>query len=83
MPAPGINVEFATMFLAVVDSGEVPEAAGAADETEDTRPLCVDIDAALAALGGGKLHNGYLIMGLQWLALNRHRISAIVAGEGG
>jgi ADP-ribose pyrophosphatase len=81
MPAPGINDELATMFLAVVDSMKVPESAGAATETEDTRPLRVDIDAALAALTESKLHNGYLIIALQWLALNRHRIGAIVAGE--
>ncbi len=74
MPAPGINDEFATMFLAIVDSTTVPERAGAATETEDTRPLRVDIDAALAALTESKLHNGYLIIALQWLALNRHRI---------
>jgi ADP-ribose diphosphatase len=83
MPAPGINDEFATMFLAIVDSGKVPERAGAAAETEETQPLCVDVDAALAALAAGQLHNGYLIIGLQWLALNRHRIGAILAGDDG
>jgi len=36
---------------------------------------------ALAALADGRLHNGYLIMALQWLALNRHRIGAFAAGE--
>jgi len=69
------------MFLGIVDSTRVPERAGAADESEDTRPLCVDIDVALAALADGRLHNGYLIMALQWLALNRHRIGAFAAGE--
>jgi ADP-ribose pyrophosphatase len=81
MPAPGINDEFATMFLAIVDSAEVPDRAGAAGESEDTHPMCIDIDAALAALSAGKLHNGYLIIGLQWLALNRQRIDAIAAGR--
>src|SRR5262249_15842465 len=59
---------------------KVPERAGAAHESEDTQPLCVDIDVALAALADGRLHNGYLIMALQWLALNRHRIGAFAAG---
>jgi hypothetical protein len=36
---------------------------------------------ALAALADGRLHNGYLIMALQWLALNRQRIGAFAAGE--
>jgi len=81
MPAPGINDEFATMFLAIVDASAVPERAGATTETEDTRPLRVDVGAALTALASGRLHNGYLIIGLQWLALNRHRIDAIIAGR--
>jgi ADP-ribose pyrophosphatase len=83
MPAPGINDEFASMFLAIVDAGAVPERAGAASETEDTQPLCVDVEAALAALAAGRLHNGYLLIGLQWLALNRHRINGIIAGGDG
>ena len=81
LPAPGVNDEYTAMFLGIVDSTRVPERAGAAHESEDTRPLCVDIDMALAALADGRLHNGYLIMALQWLALNRHRIGAFAAGE--
>jgi ADP-ribose pyrophosphatase len=81
MPAPGSNDEHATMFLAVVDAARVPERGGAAHESEDTRPFCVDVDTALAALGEGRVHNGYLILALQWLALNRHRVGVIAAGE--
>jgi ADP-ribose pyrophosphatase len=83
MPAPGINEEYTTMFLAIVDSTTVPERAGAAHEHEETRPLCVAIEAALAALNAGQMHNGYLIIALQWLALNRHRIAKIAAGDKG
>src|SRR5262245_18686676 len=83
IPAPGSNAELATMFLAIVDAGAVPERAGAATETEDTRPLCVDVEAALTSLAAGRLHNGYLIIGLQWLALNRHRIDAIITDRDG
>jgi ADP-ribose pyrophosphatase len=81
LPAPGINDEYATMFLAIVDSSRVPERGGAAHESEDTQPLRVDIDAALASLASGQLHNGYLILALQWLALNRHRIGELATGE--
>jgi hypothetical protein len=38
----------------------------------------VPIDAALVALAGGALHNGPLIVTLQWLALNRAHLGEIV-----
>ena len=50
-----------------------------ATENENDRPIAVPIDEALAALERGTLHNGPLIMALQWLALNRTRLHEIVA----
>ncbi len=82
MPAPGLVDEHATLFLAVVDASKVPERAGAADETEDTRPVRVDFDAAIAALEQGRIHNGYLITALQWLALNRNRLDTFLPADG-
>ena len=38
----------------------------------------VSIDAALAALDGGAMHNGPLLIALQWLALNRDRLPALL-----
>src|SRR5205085_2765731 len=55
-----------------------PERAGAAGEREETRPLRMPMDAALAALAQGTMRNGVLIMALQWLALNRARLGEIV-----
>jgi ADP-ribose pyrophosphatase len=81
MPAPGVNDEHTTLFVGIVDSSEVPERAGAATETEDTQPICVDMETALAALNEGKVHNGYLIIALQWLALNRHKLETIITTE--
>jgi ADP-ribose pyrophosphatase len=77
MPAPGISDEQATLFLATVDASKVPEHAGAASEAEHTRPIRVKIDMALAALARGSVCNGYLLLALQWLALNRSRLDAI------
>jgi ADP-ribose pyrophosphatase len=79
MPSPGILDEHATVFLAAVDAAQVPERAGAAHETEHTRPLRVAIDDAIAALAQGQIQNGYLILALQWLALNRHHLAALLA----
>jgi ADP-ribose pyrophosphatase len=78
MPAPGTSDEHATLFLAAVDATAVPARTGAAGESEHLEPMRIAVDAALAALTQGKFQNGYLIIALQWLALNRHRLDAIV-----
>jgi ADP-ribose diphosphatase len=80
-PTPGASDEQITLFFATVDAAQVPERAGSAAEREDTRPLRVSIDAALAALAGGTMHNGLLVLALHWLALNRGRLGGI-AGAG-
>jgi ADP-ribose pyrophosphatase len=80
LPAPGSIDEYATMFLGAVDAVGIPERAGAAHEKEATRPMRVTIDAAIAALEDGAMHNGFLVLALQWLALHRDRLDAILAG---
>ena len=80
LPAPGSIDEYATLFLGIVDAAGVPERAGAADEKEATRPMRVPIETAIAALERGTMHNGFLILALQWLALHRDRLDAILAG---
>jgi ADP-ribose pyrophosphatase len=81
LPAPGSIDEYATLFLGTVDAAGVPEHAGAADEKEATRPMRVPIETAIAALERGTMHNGFLILALQWLALHRGRLDAILAGQ--
>jgi ADP-ribose pyrophosphatase len=78
LTSPGMLDEEITLFLGVVDASGVPERAGAAAEHEETVPMRVPIDAALAALAAGTVRNGPLIIALQWLALNRGRLSEIV-----
>ena len=80
IPVPGSSDEHGFMFLGLVDAAQIPARAGAAHEMEATRPLRVPIDTALAALERGIVHNGFLIIALQWLALHRDRLDAIVAG---
>jgi ADP-ribose pyrophosphatase len=80
IPVPGSSDEHAFMFLGTIDAGWIPDRAGAADEKEATRPMRVAIDVALAALERGTMHNGFLILALQWLALHRDRLATIVAG---
>jgi ADP-ribose pyrophosphatase len=78
LTSPGMSDEEIILFLGVVDASGVPERAGAAAEHEETVPMRVPIDAALAALANGTVRNGPLIIALQWLALNRGRLSEIV-----
>jgi ADP-ribose pyrophosphatase len=78
LTSPGLCDEEITLFLGVVDAARVPQRAGAASEHEETVPMRVSIDAALAALAARAVRNGPLIVALQWLALNRSRLSEIV-----
>lgn len=80
LPTPGASDEQITLFLGIIDAAQVPEAAGAAAEREETRPLRVPIDAALAALSGDTMRNGLLVLALHWLALNRGRLAEIACG---
>jgi ADP-ribose pyrophosphatase len=79
MPSPGMSDEHMTFFLATVDAATVPARAGAAEEQEETRPLRVPIDRALAALSSGAIHYGAAVFCLQWLALNRGRLAEIAS----
>jgi ADP-ribose pyrophosphatase len=78
VPTPGASDEEITLFLGLIDAAAVPERAGSAAEREETQPLRVPIDAALAALAKGRMHNGVLVLALHWLALNRHRLADVV-----
>lgn len=73
-PTPGLTDEYVMFYLGFVDAETVPERGGLAHESEDTRPMRVSIDDALAALQQGTMKNALLIVALQWLALNRHRL---------
>jgi ADP-ribose pyrophosphatase len=77
LPTPGLTDEEVTFFVAAVDASRVPE------RTQPTpgeyiSVMRVPIDTALAALGEGKMHNGPLIVGLLWLALNRGRLRELL-----
>jgi ADP-ribose pyrophosphatase len=83
LPTPGASDEEITLFLGNVDAAPVPERAGSAAEEEETRPLRVPIESALAALRSGAMHNGVLVLALHWLALNRHCLAETVRDGSG
>lgn len=80
MPTPGLTDEYATLFVAEVNSRALPERAGVEGEAETTLPFALPISTVLAALEAGGMTNGYALMALQWLALHRARLPALLAG---
>lgn len=80
LPTPGIVDEHAMVFLAEVSSENLPSEAGAADERELTRPFAAPIAAAVASLADPRPRNAYLLIALQWLALNHEKLPEILGG---
>jgi len=82
LSTPGLTDEEVTVFLAAVDASRAPERTHAT-AGERISVMRVAVDAALAALQAGNMHNGPLVITLQWLALNRGRVAALLrAGKG-
>ena len=78
-PTPGLTDEFAHIYLGILDASALPERAGAQHEAERTEPFAVPVDEALAAVAAGRCVNGFLILALQWLALNRPNLPQLIA----
>ncbi|MFG1345769.1 NUDIX hydrolase [Xanthobacter autotrophicus DSM 431] len=79
--SPGVSDEYAVFFLAIVDAGALPERAGLAEEAETIHPFAVTLDEALAAVNAGRVVNGYVVIALQWLALNLKRLPQLLAAS--
>ena len=77
VPSPGISDERVTYFLGNVDTEMLPSHGGS-DPTEETYPFAVSIDAALAALSSNRIHNALAVGALQWLALHRGELAALL-----
>lgn len=80
-PTPGLTDEEIVVFLAAVDASRVVKRPVSPDG-EQIETLRVSIDAALAALAQGTMHEGPLITALQWLALNRGRVGELLRAAG-
>jgi ADP-ribose pyrophosphatase len=78
LTTPGLTDEEVTVFLAAVDASRVPECTSAGGEQIGI--VRVPIDAAIDALTLGTMRNGPLVIALQWLALNRGRVTELLRG---
>jgi ADP-ribose pyrophosphatase len=75
---PGITDEEVFVYVGAVDASQAKEGAHAAPDGEQLHILRVNIDAALAALARGTMHGSPVVIALQWLALNRTRLAALL-----
>lgn len=75
---PGITDEEIIVYLGAVDASRIKEGAVATVDSEQLYLMRVSIDAALAAINRGAMQNGPLLIALQWLALNRARLPALL-----
>lgn len=78
LTTPGISDEQVTLFLGAIDAAQVPRHVANVAEGEHIETFRVALDAAIAALADGRMHNGPLVIALQWLALNRARLAELL-----
>jgi ADP-ribose pyrophosphatase len=78
LSTPGVTDEEVTIFLAAVDSAQVREGPLVSPDGEQLYVHLVSIEEAVAALDRNAMGAGHLVIGLQWLALNRSRIAELL-----
>ena len=70
----GASSETTAMYCGRVDSRGVGGIHGLTHEGEDILVGVVPADEAIARVANGSISNGYAVIPLQWLALNRERL---------
>jgi ADP-ribose pyrophosphatase len=78
LSTPGVTDEEVTIFLAAVDTEQVREGPLVSPDGEQLYVNLISIDEAVAALDRNARRAGHLVIGLQWLALNRNRVSELL-----
>jgi len=78
LSTPGLTDEEITIFLAAIDATHVNDGPLTTQDGEQLYVHRVSIDAAIGALDRDTMHGSPLIVGLQWLALNRSRIAELL-----
>jgi ADP-ribose pyrophosphatase len=78
LTTPGVTDEEVTVFAASVDASKVREGPLTAVDGEQLEVMRVSIDDALAALAENKMRGSPIVVALQWLALNRNGLAALL-----
>src|SRR3954452_16784952 len=76
MPAPALSDECMRSYVACVDATKINKRSG--DREEDIENIRIPIEIAVEMGSRGELHNSVVIIALQWLALNLHRLPQIL-----
>ncbi len=72
--SPGLFAEYATMFCARTDAGNISGFHGLETEHEDIRVLTPPFDDAMAALDDGRISSAPAFICLNWLARHREKL---------
>ncbi|QFY91164.1 NUDIX domain-containing protein [Magnetovirga frankeli] len=72
--SPGLSDEQIHLYCGLIDSTGLGGIHGLDEEQEDIRLLVMPAELALAELYRGRANSTSIIIALQWLALNRHRL---------
>jgi ADP-ribose pyrophosphatase len=78
LSTPGVTDEEVTLFLAAVDAAQVREGPLVSPDGEQLYVNLISIDEAVAALDRNAMRGAPLVIGLQWLALNRNRVAELL-----
>ena len=78
LTTPGLTDEEVTIFLAAIDASQVRDGSRTSPEGERLEIFRASLDDLLAALDRGTMHGSPVIIGLQWLALNRDRLATLL-----
>jgi ADP-ribose pyrophosphatase len=79
--SPGFSDECVDIYCGELLDTNLPATAGHPHEGEYTRVVLTGLDRVVHDLGHGRLTAATLIIAIQWLALNRHRIRELWAAD--
>lgn len=82
MPSPGACDEWVHLFVGLVDSEGVGGIHGLPEEHEDIRVHCVPLPELRQMMESGRINSASTLIAVQWLLLNRERVSALAAAAG-
>jgi ADP-ribose pyrophosphatase len=79
LTTPGLTDEEVTIFLAAIDASRVRDGSHTSPDGERLEIFRASLDDLLTALDRGMMRGSPVIIGLQWLALNRGRLAALLS----